>query len=145
MTVYPSRRPAANADSFIPPRPIGPEIQLNIRGTGHILPFPGLGFANSRQAAVVNPAFGQVLSIDEENGRSRLVIHHGGGLISVLRNLESISVSRDEWIPRGALIANLPPGRQVSLLPDWSVYLNRVEVDPMLLVSRRINLEAPSS
>lgn len=113
---------------------------LRIQGSSYTLPFPGLGFASAKATAVVNPAFGQVIEIDGAGNDRRVVIHHGGGLVSVFRNLGAVSVSRDEWIPKGALIGNLPARSRVSLLPDWSVCLNDVEIDPLLLVSQTIEL-----
>lgn len=114
---------------------------LDIGGSGHTLPFTGLGFAASRQAAVVSPAFGQVMSVDRPDGGGRVVIHHGGGLLSVFRNLSTVSVARDDWVRQGALVGNLPARDGVMLLPDWSVYLNDAGIDPLLMVSQKIQLE----
>lgn len=117
---------------------------LNFSRTGYTLDFPGLGFTPGQSAAVVNPAFGQVVSIDGEDSRRRLTIHHGGGLTSVFRNLESVSVTLEDWVPKGAKLATLTGRDGVRLLPDWTVLLGGTQVDPLLLVSQRIDLRAPA-
>jgi murein DD-endopeptidase MepM/ murein hydrolase activator NlpD len=115
---------------------------LRLAGTGHTLPFPGLGFDTERQSAVVSPASGQVFEVEETERAMRVVIHHGQGVISVFRNLESVSVTPEEWISKGDQIGILPGRNRLHLLPDWTVLLNGARVDPLLLVSQRIKLEA---
>ncbi len=114
---------------------------LNFTDTGYTLDFPGLGFEPGENAAVVNPAFGQVVAIDGSEGRWRLVIHHGAGLTSVFRNLESVSVTLEDWVPKGARLGTLTGRDGVRLLPDWTVLLGGTQVDPLLLVSQKIELQ----
>ncbi|GJL82074.1 MAG: peptidase [marine bacterium B5-7] len=114
---------------------------LNFRGTGLLLAFPGLGFDPAPQSEVVNPSFGQVISVDETYGGSRVVIYHGAGVVSVFNNLERVSVSSEDWVFKDAEIGILKQRETVALLPDWSVYLNGAAIDPLLLVSQKINLE----
>lgn len=115
---------------------------LHFSGSGYTLDFPGLGFEPGEPADVVSPAFGQVVAIDERDGRWRLVIHHGAGLVSVFRNLGGVSVTLEDWVPKGARIATLAGGAGIKLLPDWTVRLGDADIDPLLLVSQRISLEA---
>lgn len=114
---------------------------LRPKGENHLLPYPGIGFDNPDGIPAINPAFGQVASVVEVSGGSEVVIDHGSGLVSVLRNLRVTTISPEDWIPKGGIIGTLQPNRGKSLLPDWSVFLNEAPVDPMLLVSRRVQLE----
>lgn len=114
--------------------------RLNFGGTGLTAPFPGLGFVSNREARVASPSFGQVIAVDAGDGAWRVVIHHGAGVVSVFRHLATVEVAVEEWLGKGETIGTLPRRNNVRLLPDWAVALNAAWVDPLLLVSHRIDL-----
>lgn len=114
--------------------------RLNFGGTGLTAPFPGLGFVSDREARVASPSFGQVIAVDARDGAWRVVIHHGGGVVSMFRHLAAVDVVVEQWLSKGDPIGVLPRRNNVRLLPDWAVALNAAWVDPLLLVSHRIDL-----
>jgi hypothetical protein len=118
---------------------------LNINQSAHTLAYPGLGFSNQEPTTVVSPAFGQIVKIADESGGRQVIIDHGGGLMSVFRNLRVVVASSEDWLAKGKILGTLQSDPHKSLLPDWSVYLNNALIDPMLLVSRRIKLESGQS
>ncbi len=115
---------------------------IHLAGTRYTLPYPGIGLDHSTSTLVRSPSFGQVTRIDEQDGAYRVVIAHGAGLVSVFHNVDEVSVSVEDWVPKGAEFGRMLKTNRITLVPDWSVFLNGARIDPLLLVSSTVNLEA---
>src|SRR5690606_15399723 len=114
--------------------------RLNFGGTGLTAPFPGLGFVSDREARGSGPACGQVIAVDARDGPCPVVVHHGGGVVRRFRHPPAVDVVVEQWLSKGDPIGVLPRRNNVRLLPDGAVALNAAWVDPLLLVSHRIDL-----
>ncbi len=129
---------------FVLPSPVPITRQfgwIHLTGTGHTLPYPGIGLDHSASTPLRSPSFGQVTEIGEEDDAYRVVIAHGAGLVSVFHNVDEVSVSPQDWVPKGAEFGRMQKSDRVTLVPDWSVFLNRTRIDPLLLVSSTVSLD----
>ena len=113
---------------------------INLGLPKYTLPYPGLGVDNTNTIKLVNPSFGPVVKTATESGNQQLVIDHGGNVFSIFQNLASIDVASEDWVAKGANIGVLVGNRNKTLLPDWSVVMNQSFIDPLILVSRKVEL-----
>ena len=116
--------------------------QIFISNTSTLLPFNGIRFDISRDnTPVVSPVFGQVKDIQSmNNGKWRVIIDHGNGMVSIFHDLTSLSINHEEWLTKGAEIGKLAINDAVEIMPHWSLQMNQAWIDPMILVSSEVTL-----
>ena len=96
-----------------------------------------LSYLAAPGSQVYSPAPGIVVKVIEDQGRSvELYIHHGGGIISVLGNLEKILVQEGQSLDRGEQIGKADfDGTLDRSRVDFGVSLNGFLIDPLQLPS----------
>lgn len=120
---------------------------LYVQPPGQTLPHTGIRFEiNAADTAVVNPVFGQVVMIEPVDDQLySVVIDHGNGLISVFSELGSVTANAEDWLQKGGTIGTISKSAATSLQPHWSLQMNGVWIDPMLLVSSQPRLVGQES
>ena len=96
-----------------------------------------LSFIGRSDAQVYSPAPGIVVKVIEDQGRNgKLYINHGGGIISVLANLEKVLVQEGQSLDRGEQVgrANFDGSLDRSRI-DYGLSLNGFFIDPLQLPS----------
>lgn len=103
-------------------------------------PHSGLDLAAPKGAAVYAPKDGKVILTGDYFFLGNCVfIEHGQGLITLYGHLSKIDVKPGDEVKRGEKFAEVgATGRASGPHLHWSVYLNRVAVDPLLLVDRQV-------
>jgi len=101
-------------------------------------PHSGLDLAAPRGTHVYAPADGKVILTGNFLFIGNAIfIDHGQGLITLYGHLNKIDVKTGDKVQRGHLIAEVgSTGRATGPHLHWSVYLNRVAVDPMLFINK---------
>lgn len=98
-------------------------------------PHSGLDFAAPTGAPIVAPAPGRVVAVGNYffNGNN-IIVDHGQGLISMYSHLTRIHVKEGQTVAQGAKLGTVgATGRVTGPHLHWTVSLNNVRVDPMLL------------
>lgn len=103
-------------------------------------PHSGLDLAAPKGAAVYAPKDGEVVLTGDYFFLGKCVfIEHGQGLITLYGHLSKIDVKPGDNVKRGTKIAEVgATGRASGPHLHWGVYLNRVAIDPLLLVDRQV-------
>jgi len=99
-------------------------------------PHSGIDIAAPAGTVVRAPAAGTVLRIGDYffNGNT-LFIDHGQGLVTMYNHLRRVRVSVGDHVQRGEVIGEVgQTGRVTGPHLHWSVSLNDVRVDPLLLL-----------
>jgi len=106
-------------------------------------PHSGLDLAAPRGAHVFAPADGTVvLTGNFLFIGNAIFIDHGQGLLTLYGHLSKIDVKTGDKVRRGHLIAEVgSTGRATGPHLHWSVYLNRVAVDPLLFINKNTAAE----
>ena len=106
-------------------------------------PHSGLDLAAPKGTHVYAPADGKVILTGNFLFLGNAVfIEHGQGLITLYGHLSKIDVKTGDQVQRGHIIAEVgSTGRATGPHLHWSVYLNRVAVDPLLFINRNTAAE----
>jgi len=106
-------------------------------------PHSGLDLAAPKGTQVYAPANGKVILTGNFLFLGNAVlIEHGQGLITLYGHLSKIDVKTGDQVQRGHIIAEVgSTGRATGPHLHWSVYLNRVAVDPLLFINRNTAAE----
>ena len=101
-------------------------------------PHSGLDLAAPKGTHVYAPADGKVILTGNFLFLGNAVfIEHGQGLITLYGHLSRIDVKTGDQVQRGHIIAEVgATGRATGPHLHWSVYLNRVAVDPLLFINK---------
>lgn len=103
-------------------------------------PHGGMDIAAPRGTTVYAPADGKVILTGDYffNGNS-VFIEHGQGLITMFCHLNGIDVKQGMRVQRGQRIATVgSTGRATGPHLHWGIYLNRVAVDPILFIDKKV-------
>lgn len=98
-------------------------------------PHSGLDFAAPTGTPILAPAPGRVVAVGNYffNGNN-IVLDHGHGLLSMYSHLTRIHVKEGQTVTQGTKLGTVgATGRVTGPHLHWTVSLNNVRVDPMLL------------
>jgi len=92
-----------------------------------------LSYLGTPQSQVYAPAPGVVVKVVEDNKyNGQIYIHHGGGIVSVLGNLEKVSVQEGQRLDRGEQIGRADyDGSLDRSRVDFGLSLNGFLIDPL--------------
>ena len=108
-------------------------------------PHSGIDIAAPEGSPIKAPKSGKVLATGEYffNGNT-VILDHGQGFISMFCHLDSIEVQTGNLLRRGETLGTVgQTGRATGPHLHWSLNLNNVRIDPMLLLDKPINTTQP--
>ena len=100
-------------------------------------PHLALDIAAAERTKIVSPSKGKVILVgDFFYAGNYIIIDHGFGLISSYSHLSSVLVDKNELIKKGQKIGEVgSTGRVTGPHLHWTVYLNKVKINPESLIN----------
>jgi len=99
-------------------------------------PHLALDIAAPKGTKVISPSKGKIILIgDFFYAGNFIIIDHGYGLLSSYSHLSKVSVKKNEIVNKGQVIGEVgSTGRVTGPHLHWTVYLNKVRINPELLI-----------
>lgn len=130
----------ASSVQMLAPVPGAPALQFGVvhdDSTGAWLFRTAAGFRTKPRQSVRAPADGRVERVEADGGSGwAVVLSHGGGWITVLGGLGTVTVSPRVAIRRGEVLG-LAPGRGATAILRVELWRGRQPIDPMSVLRRR--------
>jgi len=101
-------------------------------------PHLSLDIAAAEGTKIISPSKGKVILVgDFFYAGNYIIIDHGFGLISSYSHLSSVQVSENQLIEKGQKIGEVgSTGRVTGPHLHWTVYLNKVRVNPESILKK---------